>query len=439
MCTPSKKARSISENNGASLASVASDWLHPTVMHVLQRSLQNTAAAIEHFLRQDPRPDDVELSIVIPAMNEEITVGEFMEWCKEGIERGGVTAQILIVDSSTDNTPKIVLEHGGEVLRVPKRGVGSAYMDSLPYIRGKWILMGDADLTYDFREIAPFVEEFRNGAEFVMGSRFRGSIEKGAMPKLHRYFGTPLTNWILNRIYRSNYSDIHCGIRGVTREALHKINITSEGWEYASEMVLKAARLNLVTAEVPIKFYKDRAGRLSHHRRVGWRSSWMAGWVNLKVMLVYATDSFLLNPGIALMAIGLLLSIGLAAGPVRIGRVGFSLYWMLLGVTCTTLGYSSIQIGILARVMHGLRPRFVKRIHEILTYDRGMIASGGLIVIGLALLGHLVYRYVKLGLNLEAISHPAILGLLFVILGFQTFCFTLLMEMAKRVTATSRR
>lgn len=398
-----------------------------------------SGCSVEHLKPDGTTPGDVELSIVIPAMNEEITVGEFMEWCKEGLRRAGVAGQILIVDSSTDNTPRIVLEHGGEVLRTPKRGVGHAYIDAIPYVRGKWILMGDADLTYDFREIAPFVEEFRKGAEFVMGSRFRGSIEKGAMPKLHRYFGTPLTNWILNRIYRSNYSDIHCGIRGVTREALDKINITSEGWEYASEMVLKAARLKLASAEVPIKFYKDRAGRLSHHRRVGWRSSWMAGWVNLKVMLVYAADSFLLKPGIVLMTIGFLLSLGLAAGPIRIGNIGFSLYWMLLGVTCATLGYSSIQIGILARVMHGLRPRFVKPVQEILTYDRGMIASGCLTVGGLILLGHLVYRYLKLGLNLEAISHPAILGLLFVILGFQTFCFTLLMEMAKRVISTSRQ
>jgi glycosyltransferase involved in cell wall biosynthesis len=408
-------------------------------MRVLQRSAQNNAGTIRHLLPHDTTLDDVELSIVIPAMNEEITVREFMEWCKEGIERAGVTAQILIVDSSTDNTPNIVLENGGEVLRVPKRGVGSAYIDSIPYIRGKWILMGDADLTYDFREIAPFIEEFRKGAEFIMGSRFRGSIEKDAMPKLHRYFGTPLTNWVLNRIYRSDFSDIHCGIRGVTREALDRIHITSRGWEYASEMVLKAARLNLISSEVPIKFYKDRAGRFSHHRRVGWRSPWLAGWVNLKVMLVYAADSFLLAPGIALMAVGLLLSLGLAAGPVRIGKIGFSLYWMLLGVTCATLGYSSIQIGILARVMHGLRPQFIERIQGSFTYDRGMIASAVLTVAGLVLIGNLAYHYLRLGLNLEAISHPAILGLLLLILGFQTFCFTLLMEMAKRVIPSSRQ
>jgi glycosyltransferase involved in cell wall biosynthesis len=406
-------------------------------MPVLQPSSPKNAELLEHLLTDNTTPGDVELSIVIPAMNEEITVGEFMEWCKEGLQRAGVSGQILIVDSSTDNTPKIVLEHGGEVLRAPKRGVGRAYMDAIPYIRGKWILMGDADLTYDFREIAPFVQEFRNGAEFIMGSRFRGSIEKGAMPNLHRYFGTPLTNWILNRIYRSNYSDIHCGIRGVTREALERINITSEGWEYASEMVLKAARLRLTSAEVPIKFYKDREGRLSHHRRVGWRSPWLAGWVNLKVMLVYAADSFLLQAGVALAIIGLLLSVGLAAGPVRIGKIGFSLHWMLLGVTCTTLGYSSMQIGILTRVMHGLKSQFVERLQKIVTYDRGMIASAALIVAGLVLLGNLAFHYLKHGLQLEAISHPAILGLLLVILGFQTFCFTLLMEMAKRVISRS--
>jgi len=350
----------------------------------------------------------------------------------------GVRGQILIVDSSNDNTARIVLEHGGEVLRTPKRGLGRAYIDAIPFIRGKWIVMGDADLTYDFRELTPFVEQFRKGAEFVMGSRFRGSIEKGAMPGLHRYFGTPFTTWILNRIYQSNYSDIHCGMRGLTRDALEKIDLKSQSWEYASEMVLKAARLGLVTAEVPVRFYKDREGRVSHHRRMGWLSPWMAGWLNLKVMLVYTPDSFLLKPGLALMAVGLLFSLGLAGGPVMIGNIGFSLYWMLFGVTCTTLGYSSIQIGILARVMHRLRPGFVQRMQKLVTYNRGMVIAIISVAVGVMLLGTLVYRYLNHGLRLEAISHPAILGLLLIILGFQTFCFTLLMEMAQRVASTFR-
>jgi glycosyltransferase involved in cell wall biosynthesis len=393
---------------------------------------------VEHLAPANMSLDNVELSIVVPALNEEITVGEFVDWCKEGLHRAGVTGQILIVDSSSDNTPNIALEHGGEVLRAPKRGLGRAYIDAIPYIRGKWIVMGDADLTYDFRELAPFVQAFRNGAEFVMGSRFRGSIEKGAMPGLHRYFGTPLTTWILNRIYGGNYSDIHCGMRGLTRVALDRIQLKSQSWEYASEMVLKASRLGLATAEVPVKFYRDRKGRVSHHRRMGWLSPWLAGWLNLKVMLVYTPDSFLLKPGMSLFAAGLLLSLALAGGPITLGPVGFSLYWMLFGVTCATLGYSCVQIGILARIMHGLRPASLVRVQGLLTYDRGMVSSAILVLIGIILLGTLVYRYLRHGLQLEAISHPAILGLLLIILGFQTFCFTLLLEMAQRVAPKSR-
>ncbi|MEY2564173.1 MAG: hypothetical protein QOH88_2366 [Verrucomicrobiota bacterium] len=389
-------------------------------------------------IRPDHAAEEVELSIVVPALDERVTIGEFVDWCKEGLQRAGITGQILIVDSSTDDTAQIALEHGGEVLLTPRRGLGRAYIDATPFIRGKWIVMGDADLTYDFRELAPFVEQFRKGAEFVMGSRFRGSIEKGAMPALHRYFGTPLTTWLLNRIYHGRYTDIHCGMRGLTRGALEKIALKSQSWEYASEMVLKSARLGLTTAEVPVKFYKDREGRLSHHKRMGWLSPWVAGWLNLKVMLVYTPDSFLLKPGMALTALGLLLSFGLARGPITIGHIGFSLYWMLLGVTCATLGYSCIQIGLLARVMHSLRPGFVDRVRNVLTYNRGMLASAGLLLVGGVLLGTLVYRYVRHGLRLESVSHAAILGLLLIILGFQTFCFTLLLEMAQRVAPKAR-
>jgi len=390
---------------------------------------------VEHLLPAGLVPGPVELSLVVPALNESITVGEFVDWCHQGLKQAGVTGQILIVDSSTDSTPQIVLEHGGEVLRVPKRGLGRAYIDAIPYIRGKWIVMGDADLTYDFRVLAPFVQKFREGAEYVMGSRFAGSIEDGAMPALHRYFGTPLTTWILNVIYGSKYTDIHCGMRGVTREGLAKIDLKSQSWEYASEMVLKAARLHLKIAEVPVKFYKDREGRFSHHRRMGWMSPWIAGWLNLKVMLVYTPDSFLLRPGTVMLTLGLLLSFVLGFGPVTIGPIGFNLYWMLLGLTCATLGYSFIQIGIIARIMHGLRPGVAGKLQRTLSYDRGMILAGVCSGVGFLLVGALVWRYVQEGLKLSQISHPAILGLLLIILGFQTFGFTLLLEMSQRVVA----
>jgi glycosyltransferase involved in cell wall biosynthesis len=394
--------------------------------------------SVEHLTPPGITPEPVEATIVVPSLNEELTVGEFVDWCKEGLARAGVRGQILIVDSSSDRTPEIVLAHGGEVLRTPKRGLGRAYIDATKYIRGQWIIMGDADLTYDFRELSPFIEAFRSGAEFVMGSRFHGSIEKGAMPGLHRYFGTPLTTWILNRIYGSRYSDIHCGMRGLTRSAFEHIDLRSQSWEYASEMVLKAARLHLSTAEVPVKFYKDREGRESHHRRSGWLSPWMAGWSNLKVMLVYSPDSFLLKPGMFLSLMGALLSCMLAIGPVTIGGVGFGLHWMLFGVTCVALGYSSIQIGVLARVMHGLRPRSLEQLRRVFSYNRGMIVSAGCILTGIILLGTLVYHYLTSHFRLFEISHPAIFGLLLIIVGFQTFCFTLLLEMAQLVAPGHR-
>jgi len=391
---------------------------------------------VEHLLPPGIQPVPVELSLVVPALNESITVGEFVDWCHEGLRRAGVSGQILIVDSSTDDTPGIVLARGGEVLRVPKRGLGRAYIDAIPFIRGKWIVMGDADLTYDFRELAPFVAEFRKGADYVMGSRFRGTIEAGAMPPLHQYFGTPLTTWILNRIYSSCYSDIHCGMRGLTREALARIDLKSQSWEYASEMVLKAARLNLRIAEVPVKFYKDRDGRLSHHRRMGWLSPWIAGWLNLKVMLVYSPDSFLLKPGGVLFFAGLLLSLSLGVvGPFTVVGVGINLHWMMLGITSTILGYSCVQVGILARIMHGLRSGIAGSAQRLVTYNRGMIATGICLLVGLLLVGSLVWHYVHAGMQLEQISYRGILGLLLIMLGFQTFGFTLLLEMSQRVIA----
>ncbi|HZP89140.1 MAG TPA: glycosyltransferase family 2 protein [Burkholderiales bacterium] len=374
-----------------------------------------------------------EVSIVIPAMNEEITIGEFVAWCKEGLAKAGVQGEILIVDSSTDRTAEIALAGGARVLKTPRRGVGRAYIDAIPHARGNLIIMGDCDLTYDFRELQDFIDRYREGYEFVIGSRFKGSIERGAMPALHQYFGTPFTTWILNTIYRDRFTDIHTGMRGVTKEALKKINIQSESWEYASEMVLKASRLGLRIAEVPIKFYKDREGRVSHHKRVGFWSPWYAGWINLKAMLVYTPDSFLLAPGLFFFALGALLTISLGFGSYSIGPIGFDLHWMLLGTTLAVLGYGCVQIGVLARLDHGLRSGFERTVAQRLSYDSGMAIAAVLIGIGLILTGRFLWQYIAGGFRLSEVSHPAVLGLFLIIIGFQTFGFTLLIEMMRRI------
>jgi glycosyltransferase involved in cell wall biosynthesis len=378
------------------------------------------------------------VSIVTPCLDEELTVGEFVDWCHEGLERAGVEGEVVIVDSSTDRSAEIAEEHGARVLRVPKRGLGRAYIDAEPELRGEWIIMGDCDLTYDFREIGPFVEQLAEGAEFVMGSRLRGYIEPGAMPKLHQFFGTPLTTWILNRMYGAGFSDIHCGMRAMTADALRRIDLQSQSWEYASEMVIKAAKLRLRTAEVPVRFYRDRDGRESHHKRLGWWSPWAAGWRNLSVMLVYAPDFFLVVPGLVALLAGLVLSGLLVAGPIRIGGLGLDLHFMLLGLALSMLGYSALQLGVLARVHYNFDERFTRRVMSAVTIGRGALAAGALMLAGVVLDAILLADWISNGFRLTGLSYPGVLGLLLIVLGFQTFTFAILLQMLGRRGASRR-
>jgi hypothetical protein len=209
----------------------------------------------------DPRVEPPEVSIVVPCLNEEITIGEFVDWCHEGLAAADVRGEVLIIDSSSDRSPIIAAERGARVITVPKRGLGQAYIDAISQVLGDIVIMGDCDLTYDFRELYGFIEAIRDGHDFVMGTRTHGVIEPGAMPALHRYFGSPATTMMFNLIYGTRFSDIHCGMRAITLSALKRMELESPGWEYASEMILKARRLGMRTTEVPVRFWKDRGSR----------------------------------------------------------------------------------------------------------------------------------------------------------------------------------
>ncbi len=378
-----------------------------------------------------------EISVVIPALNEQVTIADFVGWCQEGFRKAGVVGEVLIVDSSTDQTAEIALARGARVLKTPRRGLGRAYIDAIPYIRGSSVLMGDADCTYDFREIGAFVEKFRAGYEFIMGSRFRGYIEPGSMPPLHRYLGTPATTWILNFLYSSSFSDIHCGMRGITRDALQRLQLDSQSWEYASEMVLKSVHLRLRTAEVPVRFLKDREGRLSHHKRSGWFSPWQAAWINLRAMFVYGADFFVYRPGLILLALGLLLTLPLTFGPVKIGPVTFSLYWMLAGFTATLVGLQAVYFGAIARILYDFTGAARRKWLARVPYTRTVLMSAAVFVIGIALTLPLVSSYVEHGLALPQdwgpASYMAVTGLLFIVAGFLTFVFTLLLHAAAKL------
>ena len=375
---------------------------------------------------------DPEVTFLIPAANEELTIGETVDWCLEGLRTAEVSGEILIVDSSTDRTAEIALAHGARVLKTPKRGLGRAYIDAIPFVRGRYIIMGDADATYDFRGLRPFVEEMRKGYDFVMGSRWKGTIAPGAMPASHQYFGSPLTTWIFNRIYGSRFSDIHCGMRAVTRDALQQMGLTSQSWEYASEMILKSVRMGLRTTEVPVNFHKDREGRVSHYKRAGRFTNVQAAWISLRIQLVYRAEFISLKPGLVAAAIGLLFTLPLSFGPITIGSVTFSLYWMLLGVLLTILGLQSFFFGCLAQVFCDHSGRARARWTEFFRYTRTALVSAGSFLIGLGLTVALIARWLTHGYKLAApnsmLEHLAVTGVLLMIIGFSLFCFTLVLH-----------
>jgi glycosyltransferase involved in cell wall biosynthesis len=381
-----------------------------------------------------------ELSIVIPALNERLTITEFIHWCRAGMQEAGIVGEILIVDSSSDETARLALEAGARVLRTPKRGLGRAYKDAIPFIRGNYVLMGDADCTYDFRALKPFVECFHEGYEYVMGSRWRGSIERGAMPRLHQYLGTPVTTWILNRLYGCKFTDIHCGMRGITRDALIRMDLDSDSWEYASEMVLKSVHLGLRTAEVPVRFLKDIKGRLSHHKRAGWRSPWSAAWINLRSMFIYGSDFFLLKPGLALFVLGMVCTLPLSGGPITVGPFRLSLYWMLLGVTATVVGLQAFFLGVVAQVLFDYQGRARRRWLALFPYTRSVVVAGVIVASGVAcavpLLVYYIGHHERLSLAASLQDGLAVTGLLLMVIGSSLFTFTLVLHGA---AITSRR
>ena len=379
--------------------------------------------------------DDIarpEMSIVIPALNEEISIGQFVDWCKQGIAAAKIEAEILIVDSSNDRTAEIAMAHGARVLRTPKRGLGRAYIDAIPFIRGRYVLMGDADCTYDFREIRAFVNKFRAGSEFIMGSRFKGLIEQGAMPPLHRYFGTPLTTWILNLMYGTRYSDIHCGMRGITLDALKRIELVSQSWEYASEMVLKSVHLDLATSEVPVHFLKAPEGRLSHLVQGGWTTPWKAGWINLKAMFVFGADFFLIIPGLVLLILGFVALALLSVGPRTVGEITFSLNSMLIALVLSILGLQFVLIGAIAQSLYDAVGRKRARWLAIFPYTRTTLLAAVVFLIGLLLGARFVATFIfenyQMGESAISINHEAIFGLFLIMSSIIVFVSMLLIH-----------
>lgn len=372
---------------------------------------------------------DPEVTILVPALNESVTVREFVNWCKTGLRKAGVEGEILIVDSSSDETATIALSAGARVLKVARRGLGRAYIDAIPYVRGRYVILGDADCTYDFREITPFVNELRAGADLVMGSRFRGSIERGAMPLHHRYLGSPGTTLLADILLGLRLTDIHCGMRAMSIWSLKSLNLQSQGWEYASEMLVSAARLGLIIREVPVNFYKDVAGRVSHVKRQGWRTPFKVGWQTTQLLMIAGADFFLIPPGLVLSVVGSLGLLALSRGEVQMFGVLFSLHSQTFFLVSAAAGYLMFAFGYSLRCLHDRTHALIAAYRERFKLNRVFTFCFLSILIGLWPISKFIFAWARnnyeIGEVLKPMGHTAISGLGLVFLGIVFFIMTL--------------
>lgn len=294
---------------------------------------------------RNPSPS-LDVSVVIPCLNEANSLAFCVDKAIQAFRKSKLSGEVIVADNgSTDGSVEIAEEHGGRVVHVFERGYGAALRAGISASRGEFIIMGDADDSYDFTEVPRFVEKLREGFDMVMGNRFRGGIKPGAMPTLHKYFGNPGLTALLNLFFRTGIGDSYCGMRGFTRALYDCLDVRSNGMEFALEMIIKTSQIGARITEIPITLWPDKRGRPPHLR------SFRDGWRSLRFMLLYAPNWLFLLPGAALVTVGLFLVCWLLQGPRKItANVTLDLHTMIFGVIFTLLGLQIFMIGAFAKV-----------------------------------------------------------------------------------------
>ena len=325
----------------------------------------------------------MELTVLMPCLNEARTVVRCVEAARGFLQRAGVQGEVLVADNgSTDGSQDLASAAGARVISVQERGYGAALIGGIRNARGRFVIMGDADDSYDFSALQSFLAVLRSGADLVMGNRFRGGIEDGAMPPLHRYLGNPVLSFIGRLFFRTPIGDFHCGLRGFSRESIQRLALVSPGMEFASEMVAKAALAGMRIEEVPTTLRRDGRGRPSHLR------SWRDGWRHLRFLLLFCPRWLFLYPGIALAVVG-------AAG-LLLGLPGMpAVAWPHMGVhsllymgAATILGMQMLVFALLTKwlaVLAGMvpEPRWMSNVSSLLRVEWGLLLGLGLFVAGL--------------------------------------------------------
>jgi hypothetical protein len=331
-----------------------------------------------------PAVEAAEVSVVIPCLNEASTIGICIQKAQRSLAALGVAAEIVVADNgSDDGSQEVARRLGARVVPVRARGYGSALAGGFAAARGTYVIMGDADDSYDFSELAPFVDELRAGNDLVVGNRFRGGIEPGAMPFMHKYMGNPLLTFIAKRVYGSACGDIYCGLRGFHRERVRALDLRATGMELAIEMVVKATMAGLRVTEVPTVLSPDGRGRPPHLR------TWRDGWRSLRFLLLYSPSWLFLYPGLALIALGLAGMVWLLPEQRTIGSVTFDVSTLLFAAFALIVGLQTVIFFVGAKlfaVTEGLLPedaRFARFVRS-LRLERGLVIGALMVVAGVA-------------------------------------------------------
>jgi glycosyltransferase involved in cell wall biosynthesis len=351
------------------------------VVRAADEAVVSSAAPAAEAIASEP-----ELSVVMPCLNEARTIGICIRKALDSFERVGIDGEVVVADNgSTDGSQEIAEQLGARVVPVAQRGYGSALTGGITAARGRWVIMGDADDSYDFSELGPFVEQLRNGYDLVAGNRFKGGIRPGAMPWLHRKLGNPVLSFVGRRLYGTPAGDIYCGLRGFDRKKIVALDVQSTGMEFAIEMIVKATMNGLRVTEVPTTLSPDAEGREPH------LNTWRDGWRSIRLLLLYSPKWLFLYPGLFFLLVGLAGMAWLIPGNRSIGTIGFDVSTLLYFSLAVVVGLQAVYFFVTARwfgITEGLLPDD-RRIRQLLehrgTLEIGLIAGMLLVLAGLGL------------------------------------------------------
>ena len=382
----------------------------------------------------------IAVTAVIPCLNEERTIGACVDKARAGLDALGQEGEVVVVDNgSSDRSAEVAAAHGARVVREPVRGYGAALRAGVEAARGAIVVMGDADESYDWAALGPFVAKIREGYDLVIGNRFLGGIRPGAMPPLHRYLGNPVLSAITRLAFGVKLGDVHCGMRACTRDAFARMSTATLGMEFATEMVASAAYQGLRIAEVPTPLYPDKRGRPPHLR------TFRDGWRHLRFILMHAPDYLYLVPGALLLAAGLLLQLLLAHGPVDLRGMHFGIHYVALGAMLTLAGFNVLNLGVFAKAIMARRyPDSTSRVLRLLTgrytLEVGLIAGVLLMLCGVATDALiLASRLANPGQGMESTVHLAFVATSAVVLGLNLVFSSFLLAMLLTSGPTGKR